>query len=306
MAPQKTLTPQALAGLAMMGVIWGGSFLCIKLLLEPFTPFQLVALRVGLGATALWAYILLRRFDIPRDARTYLWFLLIGAENVALPFFLITWGETHTHSGIAGILNASTAVFGVLVAAIAFADERLTARKVTGVLIGFAGIVLTIGPQALDGLDPRSMGQLAIAAAGLAYAIGAALVRAKLGHLRGSVAMAGMLTGATVVMAPLALVLDGAPSFAGFTPELWAAFIYLTVIATALAYMVFGTVVRLAGSGNTTLVTLIVAPVSVLLGALILHERLDWTAYAGFALIALGFSVIDGRLWQRKRVAPAP
>ena len=304
MTAQKTLTSAAWLGLLSMGLFWGGSFVSIEIMLREVPVEMLVALRVGTGAAFLWLYVLIKGLEIPRNLRIWIAFLLIGLLNVAMPFFLITWGQQHIASGLAGILNATTAIFGPLVAALAFADERLGPRKATGVLCGFLGLVTVIGFNALTDFDLTSAGQLALIGASLCYACGAALMRVHFAGIRPEVGAAGMLGGAAFWMIPIALIKHGLPDIAGFAPETFAAWAYVSLISTGLAYIILFRVVAIAGSGNATLVTLIVAPVAIALGALLLGEALPLRAYVGFALIALGLLIIDGRLMPKPR-APA-
>ncbi|GAA3877261.1 DMT family transporter [Celeribacter arenosi] len=304
MPPQKALNAAAWTGLALMGLMWGGSFLAIELMLRQIPVETLVALRVTGGALALWAYVLVMGLPVPRTVGPWIAFLLIGGINVAMPFGLITWGQQHITSGLAGILNATTAILGPLVATLAFADERLGARKAAGVTLGFLGVATIIGLEALHSFDMRSAGQMALIGASMCYAIGAALARVHLTDMRLEVSAAGMIAGAAVWMVPVALWRNGLPDFTVFTPTTWGAWAYISVFSTALAYLILFRVIKSAGSGNATLVTLFVAPVSVVLGALVLGETLRINAYFGFALIAAGLLVIDGRLLRL--FAPAP
>lgn len=299
MAPQKVISRTAWIGLGLMGLFWGGSFLSIELMLRQMPVETLVALRVTGGALALWAYVLVRGLEIPKNPKIWISFLLIGLINVAMPFGLITWGQQYIPSGLAGILNASTAVFGPLVATIVFADERLGARKAVGVLFGFFGVATVIGLDAIHSFDLTSAGQLALLGSGICYAIGAALVRVHLTGIRLEVSAAGMISGAAVWMIPTALYMHGVPEFASFNAVTVGAWAYVSLISTGVAYLILFYVIKSAGSGNATLVTLVVAPVSVMLGALVLNEALHFEAYIGFALIALGLLIIDGRILKR-------
>ncbi|WP_417269754.1 DMT family transporter [Celeribacter sp.] len=301
MAPQKTITTAAWIGLGLMGLFWGGSFLAIELMLRDM-PFEtLVALRVSGGAIALWTYVFLARLDLPRSPKIWLAFLIIGGINVAAPFSFISWGQQYITSSLAGILNATTAIFGPLVAALLFADERLGARKLAGVILGFFGVATIIGLDAIRAFDLTSAGQMALIAASLCYAFGAALARMHLTDMPLEVSAAGMITGAAVFMVPATLVNNGWPQFATFSPTTLGAWAYVSIVSTGLAYLLLFRVIKSAGSGNATLVTLGVAPVSVILGAVVLGESLAPSTYLGFAFLALGLLVIDGRLLRRIR-----
>jgi len=120
----------------------------------------------------LWAFVALRRLPIPKDPQIWAGFLVMGLLNNVIPFSLMAWGQLHIETGLTSILNAATAVFGVLAAAIFFADEKLTTRRLTGVLLGFAGVSTAIGLEALRAFDLRSWGQLAVIAGTISYSRG--------------------------------------------------------------------------------------------------------------------------------------
>jgi len=299
MAPQESIPPRAWAELLLLAAIWGGSFISNRLALNEVPVLTTVAFRVAGACILLWVYVRLRRLPVPRSPRIWLAFLAMGLLNNALPFTLITWGQLTIPSGLAAIVNASTAIFGVLVAALAFRDERLTARRLTGVLLGFAGVAVAIGLHAFATLNLTSLPQLALVAAAISYALAAAFARRVLGGLPPQVAAAGMLTGSSLLMLPTALWIDGPPVLT-HGAQVWGALGYLAILSTAGAYLLYYRVLGMAGAGNLSLVTLLTAPVAIVMGALILNEALPRRAYAGFALIALGLLIIDGRLLPRK------
>jgi len=299
MTPQKTIPPRAWAELLLLATIWGGSFISNRLALNEVPVLTTVAFRVTGACLLLWIFVRFRRLDIPRSPRIWAAFLVMGLLNNALPFTLITWGQLTIPSGLAAIVNASTAIFGVLTAALLFRDERLTTRRLTGVLLGFTGVAVAIGLQALTTLNLTSLPQLALVAAAISYALAAVFARRMLGGLAPQVAAAGMLTGSSLLMLPAALWIDGAPVLS-HGAQIWGALTYLAVISTAGAYLLYYRVLGMAGAGNLSLVTLLTAPIAIAFGALILNEALPLRAYAGFALIALGLLIIDGRLLPRK------
>ena len=286
--------------MAVLALIWGGSFVANRQALIALPVLTIVAIRVAGGALALWLWILLRGLPVPRGARWLAACAGMGLFNNILPFTLIVWGQQQIPAGLAGILNASTAVFGVLVAAAVFADERLTLPRLAGVILGLAGVVVAIGPAALAEFDLRSAAQLACLGAALSYGVSGAFGRIMLKGVRPEVSAAGMLTAASLVLVPAALLVDGLPG-APPSPATWAALAYLALVASAVAYILFYVVLTIAGAGNLGLVTLLVAPVAIVLGALMFDERLSAGALAGFGLIALGLAVLDGRIRLPKR-----
>lgn len=284
----------------LLGLIWGGSFVSIRIALNEVGPLTSVTHRTGWAMLLLWGVVLAMRLPIPRSWRIWFAFLVMGLMNNAIPFALMAWGQLHIESGLTSILNASTAIFGVLAAAIFFSDERLTLRKTIGVGLGFLGVATAIGLENLRDFDIRSLAQMAVLGGTISYALAGVWARKTLGALRPQVAAAGMLTGSTIIILPIAWALEGP-----VTLDLqWAtitAIAYYALVATAGAYLLYYRVLAMAGSGNLMLVTLLIAPVAILLGAVFLGETLNPNAYAGFALLALGLIVLDGRLWTALR-----
>ena len=289
---QKILTPRAWAELFLLGLIWGGVFLAVRVTLDELPFVTTVLHRTFWAMLVLWGAVLWMRLPIPRDAATWGAFLVMGLLNNVIPFALMAWGQLHIESGLTSILNAATAVFGVIVAALVFADERLTPRRAMGVALGFGGVVTAIGPGALASFDLRSTAQLAVLVGTLSYALAGTWARARLSHLPPQLAAAGMLTGSTLVLLPAALLIDG-PLQLDLLPRTWAAIAYMAVIATAGAYLLYYRVLRMAGSGNLMLVTLVIPPVAIVLGALARAEALPPRAFAGFALLALGLLLLN-------------
>jgi len=301
MTHQKTLSRQSWADLALLSLIWGGSYLAFSLALREIGVFTTVAFRVGGGAVLLWGYIMIRRLPVPRDLRIWGAFAVMGILNNAIPFTLIAWGQLYVPSGLASILNASTAVFGIVIAAIVFSDERLTARKLLGVGLGFAGVSATIGLDVLREFNLTSLAQIALIGASISYACAGSWGRKMMSDLPPQVSAAGMTTMATLFMVPMALYVDGRPTL-NYGIATWGALIQLAVFATAWAYLLYYRILNTAGSGNLLLVTLMVTPIAIALGAVVLGEELNASAYVGFGFLAAGLLVIDGRILQRIRI----
>jgi len=294
---QTTISPLAWALMAALALIWGGSFPSNRLALAEVGVLTTVAFRVGIGALLMWGVVALRGIPLPRGPRVWAAFGVMGVLNNALPFTLIVWGQTRIDSGLAAILNAATAILGVAVAAAVFRDERLGLRRGVGVLLGFTGVAVAIGIGALARFDPSSLGQLAVLGAALSYAFAGAFGRVTTRGMAPELAAAGMLSAAALVMVPAALLVEGAPPL-DLAPATWGALFYLSVIATAGAFVLYYRVMQMAGAGNLSLVTLLVAPVAIVLGAVMFDEALPLRAYLGFALLAAGLIVIDGRIFR--------
>ncbi len=298
------MSTHAWAELLLLSLIWGTVFLAIAVAQREIGPVTVVLHRVGWGAAILWLVAWALRLAFPRDLRLWGAFLVMGCLNNAIPFTLMSWGQTQIGSGLTSIFNAMTAIFAVLVAAIFLADERLTARRLGGAALGFAGVVVIKGPERLLAFDPQALGAWAVLAGTLSYAFAGVWAKR---HLRGQppvVAAAGMLTGATAVMLPVTLLTEGVPSPFLAAPT-WGAIGYYAVVATAGAYLLYYRVLAMAGAGNLLLCTLMIPPVALFLGVVFLGEPLEPQALAGFALIAAGLAVIDGRVFRLMRRSPA-
>ncbi len=290
--------------LALLGMIWGGSFFFARIAVAHVPPATLVLLRVGIAALALHVYIA-GRFDIYATLRAR-WreFLLLGLVNNAVPHMLIFLGQTQIGAGLASILNATTPIFTVLIANRMTADEKLSPEKIAGCLIGFLGTAVLIGPRALapfagDGGPPLwalVLPVLAAASYGLAATYGK--------RFRGvapPVIAAGQLSASTLLMLPVSLMLDSPWQLA--LPPLSAilAVLALALLSTAYGYILFFRIMAAAGATNTSLVTLLVPPSAILSGMLFLGERLTPLGILGMVLVLLGLVVLDGRALARLR-----
>ncbi len=281
----------------LLALLWGGSFLAVRIALNEIGPLTAVAHRVGWAMLALWVAVLVMRLPLPRSPRVWGAFLVMGLLNNVIPFVLMAWGQLHIEVGLTSILNAATAIFGVLMAALFFVDERITLRKAVGVTLGFAGVTTAIGLENLRAFDIRSLAQLAVIGGTVSYALASVWARKMLAGQPPQVAAAGMVTGATTVMLPLAWIVEG-PISLDLRPATLGAIAYYALAATCVAYLLYYRVLAMAGSGNLMLVTLLIAPVAIVLGAVVLQETLRPAAYVGFALLALGLLVVDGRIWR--------
>ena len=288
-----TLTSRAAVEMSLLGLIWGASFLTIRIALDEVSVLSAVVHRTGWAALILWTVVAVRRLPVPRGARIWGALAVMGLLNNAIPFSLMAWGQLTIETGLTSILNAATAIFGVLAAALAFRDEPLTRRRAAGVALGFAGVVAVVGPEALGGLDLRSLAQLAVLAGTVSYAVAGVWARSRLSGLEPEVAAAGMLSAATAMLVPVCILWEGGIDLPQ-TLRATASIAYYSAVATALAYLLYYRVLRSAGAGTLLLVTLLIPPVSVALGAAVLGERLGPTAFFGFALLATGLAVLRG------------
>ena len=288
------------AEMLVLALIWGGSFLSIRIALDEISPLMSVAHRVTWAMLVLWVVVAVMRIPLPRNPRIWFAFVVMGLLNNVIPFVLMAWGQLHIESGLTTILNAFTAVVGVVMAALFFSDERLTPRKIIGVVLGFFGVAVAIGLENFKNFDLRSLAQLAVIGGTVAYAVAGVWARKNLVGMPPQLAAAGMLTGATVIMLPLVYFVEGLPTF-DLKPRTLVAIGYYAVIATAAAYLLYYRVLAMAGSGNLMLVTLLVAPIAITLGAVVLGEKLSANAFVGLVILAVGLIILDGRVWKALR-----
>jgi len=291
------------AVLGILALIWGGAFIFIGIAVRHVHPLTYVWLRLSIAALAMWAFLLFKgeKLGLPRPVWGSI--LLLAVLNNALPFTLFGWGQTHIASGLAAILNATTPIWGVLVAHVFTHDERMTPRKIAGVLLGFGGVATMIGPTLLANIGTDAVAQLACIAASLSYALAAVWARRfKALGLSPMSVTTGQLTAGALIMLPIALIAD--QPWTRPLPPLgaWGAIAALALACTAFGYVLYFRLIDSAGATNALLVTLLVPPVAILLGAVLLGETLAPQDFAGLGLIALGLAAIDGRLLSLLRV----
>lgn len=295
----KTQAPKIdlISGLLLLGLatVWGGSFFFAEIALREVPPLTVALHRVTWAVPALFLFVLWQGIKIPRSMNAWLCYLVMGALNNAIPFSLIFWGQTEIGSGLASILNSTTAFFGVIVAGVMLSDEALTTRKIIGAMFGVFGVAVIMGLDALMNFDLQNLAQLAILGATLSYAFAGVWGKRFLSAYPPTMNAFGMLIASTVLMIPVAVLSEGMPVLT-LSTEVWASLIALAVLSTAFAYLLYFKILARAGSSNLMLVTLLIPPVAVGLSFTFLGERMGNEALVGFGLIAVGLLITDGRL----------
>jgi drug/metabolite transporter (DMT)-like permease len=284
---------------AALALIWGSAFFFISVAVHAVHPLTYVGLRLTIAASGLWLFLWWRGEKIALPRSVWGSILLLAILNNALPFALFGWGQTHIASGLASILNATTPIWGVVVAHVFTHDERMSPRKIAGVLLGFGGVATMIGPALLSDIGTNALAQLACVAASLSYAFAAVWARRfKRMGLPPMTVTTGQLTAGALVMLPIAFIVDRpwTQALPGIGPI--AAISALALVCTAFAYVLYFRLIDRAGATNALLVTLLVPPTAILLGALFLGEQLAPQDMLGLLLIALGLAAIDGRLFS--------
>lgn len=281
--------------LLALATIWGSSFLFIKIAVTTVPPLTMTAGRLLLGAGILWLVAMARGARMPRTPGLWGRFALIGAFSNGIPFVLIGWGEQRIDSGLAAVLMAVSPLVALVLAHFFTTGDRLNANKLAGVALGFVGVLVLVGVDALSRLGADVWAQLAVSAAALCYAISAILARRLPQQPPGVAATATVLCAAAMIT-PLALVLDRpwtlAPSPGGL-----AAVAVLGVFPTALAALIYFRLIQRVGVSFVVTSNYLVPVVGVLAGALVLGERLGWRALAALALVLAGIALGQ---WRRR------
>lgn len=297
--PEAALPPRQSPGapqflyLAALSALWGSSFMFTKIALESLPPTTIVAGRIALAGAVLVCVLMARGLRLPRDPRTWLWFAMLGLTGTMLPFLLINLGQVHVDSGLAAIIVGATPMFTILLAHMMTLDERLTTRALGGVLTGFAGIVVLVGPAALGGLGGNLWAQLAIAGGALSYGLNNVLAR-RMRRMPPVVTATGVMICSTAMAVPASLAVDGYGIPAASAASLLAV-AALGVLSTALGIILF---YRLIGETSATFVSMtnyLVPIVGVVWGLALMAEHLAWNAFAALALILLGVAVVSRR-----------
>ena len=288
------------AMLLALAVLWGGSFFFNGVAVRELPSFTVVWLRVAVAAAVLLLVMRLLRQRMPAAGRVWANFFGMGLLNNVVPFALIVWGQHHIASGLASILNATTPLFTVLVAHLLTPDERLTPLKAAGVIVGFAGAVAMIGPDALSDLGTGVLAQFACLAGALSYAFAGIFGRRfKRMGVTPMATAAGQVCASTILLLPVMLVVDRPWTLAVPGAATWGAVLGVALLSTALAYVLYFRILAVVGATNLLLVTFLIPVSAILLGALVLGEVLLPRHLLGMASIGLGLACIDGRLPRR-------
>jgi len=298
MKPKLSMGSLEWAMLITLSILWGGSFFLMKVALADLPTFTIVFCRVVIAASTLFLFLKLSGVALPRGRKIWRTFFVMGFINNLVPFSLLVWGMTQIASGLAAILNATTPLFAILVAHFTTSDERISTNKIAGMLLGLVGVAALVGVDALDGFDSSVLAMLACLGAALSYGLAASYGRKfKQLQLKPVVGAFGQVTASSVLLLPLALVIDRPWTLSVPAWSTWTALLALGTFSTALAYVLFFRILASAGSTNIALVTLLVPVSAILLGWLILGEILSLNHLFGMGLITLGLLAIDGRLW---------
>lgn len=279
--------------LTVLSVLWGGSFFFNGAALRELPPLTLVFLRVALGAVILLPLLRVQRISFPKGVTGWKPFVAIGLLNNVIPFSLIVIGQTFIPSGLASILNATTPLFTVLVMAAA-GEEALQARRVAGVALGLAGVIILRG-WGIETQTGQGLGILLCLGGALSYGFAALAARRLLKDSPPLGTATFQLMASTVMMAIVAAAMEQPWRLPVPGPATWLAVLGLAALSTALAYIVFFQIIRRSGATNVMLVTLLIPVTAILLGWLVLSEPISAREITGAIVIGSALIVIDGR-----------
>lgn len=279
-----------------LSAIWGSSYMFIKLgLNDGFEPFSLVAVRLLLGAVLMAVIMRRQGLGLPRQRRVITALAILGFMNNFIPFSLITWGEQFIDSNLAAILNSTTPLFAAVLSHFFLADERLTWRRVAGVALGFLGVVILFAPDLVVGAGANKiLGQAAVVLAAVGYAASTVFGRRRLVGVPAPVASTLQLSFAFLWTLGPALLVER-PWQLQITPLAWFSAIWLGLLSTGLAYLLYFTLLHVIGATPTTMVTYVIPLFAVLFGVVLLDEPLRWSQPLALATIFAGVWLANRR-----------
>lgn len=280
----------------LLGSIWSSSFLWIKIAVTEVGPITLVAFRVLFGLLFSITVILVQRVKVPRTLKEWTPFFILGISNVAIPFFLISWGEQAIDSAVAAILDSTVPLFTIVIAHYLLHDDKMTVPKVLGLLMGFAGVIVLMSRDIGTSIGPI-LGQLAVVVACIFYAGSSVYARKSTAEASGIMRGAGPLVSSTAVMWIAAVTVESPLKIPQLTIT-WIALLWLGILGSGFAFILNYYLIHEIGPTRTTMVTYIFPLGGVILGVLFLHEQLSWQLLAGAVLIVASLAVAN---WQPKK-----
>lgn len=295
MAKRPWLVPGAFI---LLGLIWGSSFLWIKIGVEEMDPATLVAYRIAIGALAMLAYARLSGEHLPKSLRELIPLAVLGMVATALPFFLITWGEQYIDSGTAAVLNSLTPIFSLILAGLILRTESVTLVRVIGLVTGFAGAALLASREfALRGDPIALVGTGAVAVAAISYAAGASISKAMVHGTPRNVVAAGNLTFGALYIWIFTLLSGSNPAPPGQLDSI-IALLWLGLLGSFFAFVLLYFLIAHLEATVATMVTYLFPVVGVTLGVIFLHEVLDTRLAIGTGLVVVGIVVVSLRYDQ--------
>jgi drug/metabolite transporter (DMT)-like permease len=287
-----------------LGFIWGSSYLFIKLAVDDFGTFTLVALRLVVGAGLLWTVVRLAHQPLPRERRIYRHLLVMAIINITIPFLLITWAEQSVESSLAAILTSPVPLFAIVLSALFLPDEPMRVNGVIGLVVGFIGVVI-VTSRGLTGAGSSLTGEIALLGAALSYAAGAVYSRRNVRGIAPMIPAVFQVTFAAVITGTIALLFEH-PWTA--TPDTEAIFsiLWLGILGSGVAYLFVFRLFAHWGATRTTLVAYLLPVVGIVLGYLVLDEPVDARLIFGTALVIAGVGLVNSKFGRRRVFGRVP
>jgi drug/metabolite transporter (DMT)-like permease len=285
------LKPEHWIVFIVLGAIWSSSFMWIKIAVQEVSPVTLVSFRVLFGLLFGLAVIAIQRFSVPRSFRDWFPLLLLGITNVAIPFFLISWGEQSIDSAVAAILDATVPLFTIVFAHFTLSDDKMTFPKVIGLLVGFSGVIVLMSGD-IHASTSSLLGQLAVIVACVFYAGSNIYARKFTENSPAILRSVGPLVSSTAVMWLVTFVIER-PVKLPVLPLTWLALLWLGVLGSGVAFIMSYYLIHEIGPTRTSMVTYLFPLGGVILGMLFLNEQLTWRMLAGASLIVASLAVAN-------------
>jgi drug/metabolite transporter (DMT)-like permease len=290
----------------LLGFFWGSSYLFIKIGLDAgLQPFTLVSIRLLFGLALLATVVAVAREALPRDPRTYGHLVVLGFFSVALPFGLITWAETSVDSSLAAVLTAAVPLFVIPFAALLLPKEKITINGLAGIAIGLVGVAIVVGFDPSELAAGELAAEVALIGAAASYAIGGVYARRNVHGLRPMIPALFQVAFALVMMSIPALILER-PWEQGLAPEALFAVIWLGLLGSGAAYLIFFRLLSHWGATRTSLVAYLLPIWGIVLGAMVLSEPIDTRLILGTVLVIAGIALVNWRVPFRRSRQPRP
>lgn len=281
-----------------LGTVWGASFLFGRIIVMEISPLSLVFWRVAIAAIALYIYSAIKPTQFKISIKYAAMFTVMGITNNIIPFALIFYGQQQIGAGLASIVNAMTPIWVLIIAHIATNDEKIKGNKLIGIIIGFVGVILLIGIPTELKLNDTFIAQLAVLGATISYGIANVFGR-KFKNIPPIETAKGQLAAATIIMIPIIFLIQPPTEIIIPSWNIIICIIALAILCTAIAYILFFTILSRAGAVNVSLVTLIVPISAIIMGVVVLNESLSIKELLAISIILFGLIIVDGRIFNK-------